>query len=183
MNQSQNRTSRNFLKDADLLVDGVDFFAIDARRLVFAEARHRGLWAITCGPHAFSAAWLIFDPQGMSFERYFDFNDDMSEIDKLVAFAVGCVPAALHLKYLNLATYFRPGQRLEHPWISLHRRQRNRRNRGRPSAPERPGLRPAPCYFQYDLYRQKLRKGWLWGGNRHPWQKIKRRWLKGKMQA
>ncbi|MEO1995689.1 MAG: ThiF family adenylyltransferase, partial [Planctomycetaceae bacterium] len=80
-----------FLDGADLLVDGVDFFALDARRLVFAEARRRGLWTITAGPHAFGSAWMAFDPQGMSFDRFFDFHDDMSDADKIVAFSVGCV--------------------------------------------------------------------------------------------
>jgi hypothetical protein len=171
------------MEDASLLVDGVDFFAIDARRLVFAEARRRGLWAITCGPHAFSAAWLIFDPQGMSFDQYFDFQESMSEADKIVAFAVGCVPAALHLKYLNFATYFRPGAKAGASLgLACHVASGIVGTEAVRILLKRPGLRPAPYYFQYDLYRQKLRKGWLWLGNRHPWQKIKRRWLKGKMR-
>jgi tRNA A37 threonylcarbamoyladenosine dehydratase len=36
----------SFMEGADILVDGVDFFAIDARRLVFAEARKRGIWVL-----------------------------------------------------------------------------------------------------------------------------------------
>ena len=40
------------LDGADLLVDGIDFFAIKARRLIFREARRRGIWAITAGPSA-----------------------------------------------------------------------------------------------------------------------------------
>jgi molybdopterin/thiamine biosynthesis adenylyltransferase len=173
-----------FLDDADILVDGVDFFAIDARRLVFAEARRRGLWGITCGPHAFSAAWLIFDPNGMSFDRYFDFKDNMSETDKIVAFAVGCVPAALHLKYLNLATYFRPGARAGASLgLACHASSSIVATEVTRILLNRPGIRPAPCYFQYDLYRQKLRKGRLWGGNRHPWQRVKRLWLQRQMKA
>jgi hypothetical protein len=39
-----------FLDGVDVLVDGIDFFALDARRLLFREARRRGLWAITAGP-------------------------------------------------------------------------------------------------------------------------------------
>ena len=35
-------------------------------------------------------------------------------------------------------------------------------------------LRAAPSYFQFDAYRQKLRKGRLWRGNRHPLQRLKR---------
>ena len=36
-----------FLEGADLFVDGLDFFAIEARRLVFRRAAERGIWAIT----------------------------------------------------------------------------------------------------------------------------------------
>jgi hypothetical protein len=45
----------------------------------------------------------------------------------------------------------------------------------------RPGVRPAPNYAQFDAYRQKLVKGRLRWGNRHPWQRIKRWWLKRMM--
>ena len=39
-----------FLDGVDILIDGVDFFALDVRRLVFREARRRGIWALTAGP-------------------------------------------------------------------------------------------------------------------------------------
>src|SRR5579884_2370421 len=55
----------DFLQDVDVLVDGIDFFALDARRLLFREARRRGIWALTAGPIGFSAAWLVFAPTGM----------------------------------------------------------------------------------------------------------------------
>jgi hypothetical protein len=39
-------------------------------------------------------------------------------------------------------------------------------------------IRPAPWYFQFDAYRQRLCKGRLLGGNRHPWQRVKRKLLR-----
>ena len=36
-------------------------------------------------------------------------------------------------------------------------------------------IRPAPCYFQFDAYRQILAQGRLPWGNRHPWRRLKRR--------
>src|SRR5712692_4488989 len=45
-----------FLADADLLVDGFDFHALDIRRAAFAEARARGIPAITAGPIGLSTA-------------------------------------------------------------------------------------------------------------------------------
>src|SRR5262249_45278841 len=64
-----------FLDGADVLVDGIDFFALESRRLLFREARRRGIWAVTAGPLGFSTAWLVFDPKGMSFDDYFDLHD------------------------------------------------------------------------------------------------------------
>ena len=51
-----------FLEGASVMVDGIDFFAFSVRRLLFAEARRRGIWAVTAAPVGFSCAWLVFDP-------------------------------------------------------------------------------------------------------------------------
>lgn len=171
-----------FLDDADLLVDGVDFFAIDARRLVFREARNRGLWAITAGPHAFGTAWMVFDPQGMSFDEFFDLHDGMDETDKIVAFSVGCVPSPLHLAYVDLKTYFRPGAKAGAS-LALACNIASGIT-GAYTAKillDRPGVQPAPWYGHFDAYRQKLVTRKLRGGNRHPWQRAKRWWLKRQM--
>ena len=80
------------LDGVDVLVDGIDFFALDARRLVFREARARGIWAVTAGPLGFSTAYLVFSPTGMSFDDYFDFAHAADRLDELVAFLVGLAP-------------------------------------------------------------------------------------------
>jgi hypothetical protein len=41
---------------------------------------------------------------------------------------------------------------------------------------------PAPCYCQFDAYRQVFRKGRLRWGNRHPLQRLKRWWLRRRLQ-
>lgn len=174
-----------FLDGADVLVDGIDFFAIAARRLAFAEARRRGIWAITAGPIGFSTAWLAFDPRGMTFDRYFDLSDDMPRLEQLVSFLVGLTPKATQLAYrLDLA----------------HRDVDIRSNKG-PSvglacqlaagvvateivkmvlAPGR--VRPAPCFAQFDPFVGRLARGCLRGGNRHPWQRFKRKILRHRLE-
>ncbi len=92
-----------FLDGVDLLVDAVDFFAFDARRLLFQEARRRGIWAVTAGPIGFSTAWISFDPNGMSFDEYFDLRDDMDSLDRFVAFALGLAPKATHVPYFDFS--------------------------------------------------------------------------------
>lgn len=167
----------SFLRDVDVVIDGIDFFAIAARRLVFREAQRRGIWAHTAGPIGFSAAWLTFDPEGMSFDDYFDLQDDQEKLEQLIAFAVGLTPKATHLAYLDLSRVkpdsgAGPSSALACQLCS-----------GVAAAETikillgRGPVRAAPYYFQFDAYRQKFRRGRLRAGNRHPWQRFKRRWL------
>ncbi|MEE9542760.1 MAG: ThiF family adenylyltransferase, partial [Thermodesulfobacteriota bacterium] len=92
-----------FLDGVDVVLDGIDFFAIDARRLLFNKARERGITAITSGPIGFGSTLQVFTPKSMSFDAYFGITDDMDYIEKMIAFAVGLTPRALHLKYLDIS--------------------------------------------------------------------------------
>jgi ThiF family len=163
-----------FLKGADLFVDGLDFFAIDARRLVFRRAAQTGIWAVTAGPVGFSTAWLAFDPTGMSLDQYFDLNDGMSRLDQLIAFAIGLAPRALHVPYLDLrqvsiAEECGPSAALacqlasgvicaQALQIILGRSKRL----------------AAPTHYQFDAYRSRFVRGRLPFGNRSLRQRIKR---------
>ena len=167
----------DFLRDVDLVVDGVDFFAVDARRRLFAEARRRGVWAHTAGPIGFSAAWLSFDPRGMSFDEYFDLHDGQPALEQLIAFAVGLTPKATHLAYLDLSkvkpeTGAGPSSALACQLCSGVAAAETLKILLRRGA-----VRAAPYYFQFDAFRQKFCRGRLRAGNRHPWQRVKRRWL------
>lgn len=173
----------DFLDGADVLVDGVDFFAMKARRLVFREARNRGLWAVTAGPHAFSTSWLVFSPGGMSFDTFFDINDSMDESELLIAFAVGGTPSPIHLAYADLSKYFRPERRAGASvglactlcaGVAAAQTAKVILNRS--------DVLPVPWYFQFDAYRQKLVRGKLRLGNRHPWQRAKRWWLRRRIR-
>jgi molybdopterin/thiamine biosynthesis adenylyltransferase len=165
-----------FLDGVDVFVDGIDFFDIDARRLVFREARRRGIWAITAGPIGFSAAWLAFSPTGLSFDDYFDLKDGMDRADLLIAFFVGLTPRATQRAYFDLTQVDPKVGRGPSAGLACHLCS------GVVAAEivkillGRSPIRSAPWYFQFDAYRQRLCKGRLHGGNRHPWQRVKR-WL------
>lgn len=173
----------HFLAGADVFLDGIDFFSFNTRRLLFAAARERGIWSVTAGPLGFSSAWLVFDPQGMSFDEYFDLRDDMSTWEKVAAMAVGLAPGATHLPYLDLK-YVDPASG-RGPSAGLACQLCS----GIASAEilkillGRGPLRPAPCYAQFDAYRQILRRGRIPWGNRHPWQRLKRAVLKKRLEA
>lgn len=170
------------LDGVDVLIDGIDFFATDVRRLVFREARRRGIWALTAGPIGFSAAWLVFSPTGMSFDDYFDFDDRMDTMDQLVAFIAGLTPRATHLDYMDLSQVDPSSGKGPSTGLACHLC-------GGVAAAEvlkillgQSPIRPAPWYFQFDAYRQRLRKGLLIGGNRHPWQRLKRLMLRRRLE-
>lgn len=165
-----------FLDGVDVVIDGIDFFALETRCLLFREARRRGIWAVTAGPLGFSTAWLVFDPRGMSFEEYFDLHAGQEAAEQLAAFAVGLAPQATHWPYLDLTEVdMRSGRG---PSLGLACQL----SAGVAAAEVvkillgRGTVRAAPCYAQFDAYRQLLRTGRLRWGNRHPWQRLKR-WL------
>lgn len=88
-----------FLRDVDVYVDGLDFFAFEARRLVFAECAVRGIPAVTVAPLGMGAALLNFLPGGMSFEEYFCW-DGCTEEEMALRFVIGLSPAMLQRGYL-----------------------------------------------------------------------------------
>jgi len=91
----------DFLADADLFIDGIDFFAIEMRRKLFEKAAQKGIFGITAAPLGFGTGWLVFDPEGMSFDEYFDFRDGQTYEDQLIALAVGVAPSLLHRPYID----------------------------------------------------------------------------------
>jgi molybdopterin/thiamine biosynthesis adenylyltransferase/ubiquinone/menaquinone biosynthesis C-methylase UbiE len=163
-----------FLDGADVFVDGLDFFSIDARRLVFQRAAELGVWAITAGPMGLGTAWLTFDPKGMSFDEYFDLSKRMDAIDKLVTFAVGLTPGALHLPYMDLShanvlertgPSASPGCQLASGVVGVETVAALLR---------RTTCTAAPVYKQFDAYRSRFRTGRLPRGNRGAIQMVKR---------
>lgn len=162
----------SFLSGVDVVLDGLDFFALPARRLLFAKAREKGLWTITAGPLGFSSALLAFSPTGMSFDRYFDLGGNL--VDDLVAFLIGLAPRATHLPYtdfsdVDAANGAAPssiiGCQLSSVLVAMET-VRLLLGHGEPAA--------APHYCQLDVRRQLLRRGRLWLGNRGPLQRLKR---------
>ncbi len=92
-----------FLEGADIVVDGIEFFEIDVRRMVFAKAREKGLHAITAGPVGYGSSVQIFAPDGMSFDRYFGIRPGMTRAERLACFGVGLLPRMPKSKHMNAA--------------------------------------------------------------------------------
>ncbi len=166
-----------FLDGVDVLIDGIDFFAMEARRMVFHGARQRRIWAITAGPVGFSTAWICFDPDGMTFDEYFDLRDSMSFIEQVAAMLAGLAPRATHRHYTDLSRVQAGSGRAPSLGLACQLASGVAAAEVTKILLKRGSLCPAPWYFQFDAYRQVLRKGRLAGGNRHPLQRWKRRAL------
>lgn len=173
-----------FLEGVDVVIDGMDFFNLEMRRLIFRRAWEKRIHVVTAGPMGFGSAFMVFAPDsGMTFDRYFDLSDTMSMDEKLIAFFVGLAPKAAHKDYtvpgsINMAERRGPslgsGCQL---CASVAAAEAVRIILGKP------GLRPAPCYFQFDPFTRRYVKGRLRFGNRGPLQRLKRRMLKSRLGA
>jgi molybdopterin/thiamine biosynthesis adenylyltransferase len=172
-----------FLTGADIFLDGIDFFAIEERRLAFRKAREKGIYSITAGPLGFGCALLIFSPDGMSFDEYFDLKDSMSFLEKIVAFGVGLAPKCLQLRYLSLDCVDITGKQGPSLVSSCVLCSAIATTEVIKIILQRTKPRSAPHYFQFDPYLQASRKGYLLGGNRNPLQKLKRWYLVKKCSA
>ena len=168
-----------FLEGADIVVDGIDFFAFEIRRLIFSRAREMGIPVITAGPVGFSAAMLIFMPdQGMSFDDYLALEDGMTREEMLLAFLIGLAPRATQRAYIDptrIDLYAQQGPSIAAACQLCAAVAATEAVR---IVLKRPGIRPAPHYAQYDPLVHRFHRGRLVMGNRHPWQRFKLNRLK-----
>jgi molybdopterin/thiamine biosynthesis adenylyltransferase len=158
----------DFFRDVDLYVDGLDFFAFEAREQVFAYCAKHGIPAITVAPLGISGALLNFLPGSMSFEDYFQVAG-RPELEKAIRFLVGLAPALLHRHYLadktrvNLKERRGPSTVMACQLcagIAASEALKMLLQRGKVWA--------APHGIQFDGYRNKLAHTWRPGGNRNP---------------
>lgn len=173
----------DFVRGAGVVVDGIDFFSLGARRELFAAARRAGIPAVTAGPLGFGATLHVFGPEGMTFDEYFDLHDGQGPFDQLVNFVLGLAPAGLHLPYLDLGTVNPATGRGPSSIVGtqlaacLVGAESVRILLGRGRSPE------APKYLQFDAYRHILRTGRLPHGIRGFAQKLRRTMLVKRLRA
>lgn len=162
----------DFLGDADLYVDGLDFFAFDARRQTFATCARLGVPATTAAPLGMGAALLNFMPGGMTFEEYFQWGD-LPEIDKAIRFAIGLAPAGLHRPYLVMPESVNlDEQRGPSTFMACQLCAGIVGTEALKILLGRGKVLAAPHGMQFDAYRNKCKHTWRPGGNSHPIQKL-----------
>jgi molybdopterin/thiamine biosynthesis adenylyltransferase len=161
-----------FLKDVDIYVDGLDFFALPARRMVFAKCREKGIPALTAAPLGMGTAFLYFRPDGMSFEDYFKV-EGFDQQEQYARFIAGLSPAMLNRDYLvapdavNFKEKRGPSTIMACDLCA-----------GVMGASvlkvllKRGSLKAAPWGMHFDAYHQKLKATWRPFGNSHPLQQL-----------
>ena len=161
-----------FLEDVDLYVDGLDFFALDARRAVFAACAEKEIPAITAAPLGMGAALLNFLPGKMTFEEYFRLAGQ-PEDEQLLRFLLGLSPAMLQMPYLvdnsrvDLQNHKGPSMSLACEicaGLAASHALKILLNRGK--------VPTAPRGVHFDAYRNKLSFTWRPGGNSNPLQRL-----------
>lgn len=162
-----------FLDGVDVVIDGLDFFKFDIRRLLFNKAAQKGIHVITAGPMGFSSAMLVFSPDGMGFDEYFNIRDGMEDKDKYLSFALGLSPKPTHIRYMNLKKVDLESKAGPSLNIACQICSGMAATESLKIILKKGTVKPVPYYVQYDPYLQKLRKGCLFMGNKNPLQRIK----------
>ncbi len=161
-----------FLRDVDVYVDGLDFFALPARRMVFAKCHEKGIPVLTAAPMGIGVALLYFSPSAMSAEDYFKWEGhDLQE--QYARFIAGLSPAMMQRNYLvapeavNFQEKRGPSTIMACDLCA-----------GMMGASVfkillgRGDLKAAPWGMHFDAYHQKLKFTWRPWGNSNPLQQL-----------
>jgi molybdopterin-synthase adenylyltransferase len=161
-----------FLEGVDVYVDALDYFAFDARDLVYRKLAEKRIPAVIAAPLGMGTAIVNFLPGQMTFEEYFQLRG-LPPKEKALHFLIGLSPALLQRTYLVDPDRVKFGERagpstgmacqmcagaagVEVLKILL--------GRGR--------VLSAPHGFQFDAYRNKFVRTWRPGGMSNPLMKL-----------
>ncbi|SDO42239.1 ThiF family protein [Rhodoferax sp. OV413] len=161
-----------FLRDVDVYVDSLDFFALPARRLVFAKCREKGIPALTAAPLGMGVAFLYFRPDGMSFEDYFKV-EGFDQQEQYARFIAGLSPAMLNRNYLVApeAVNFQE-KRGPSTIMACDLCSGVMGTSVLKVLLGRGGIRAAPWGMHFDGYHQRLKFTWRPFGNSNPLQRL-----------
>ena len=174
----------DFLRDPDLYADGVDFFAMNARRMVFAACRERRIPALTAAPLGMVVALLFFSPTGMSFEDHFKLEGHDDADEQYARFIAGLSPAMLQRNYLVApeAVNFQE-RRGPSTMMACDLCAGVMGTEALKVLLGRSELKAAPWAMQFDAFRHKLSFTWRPFGNANPLQQLLLTLICGKLRA
>jgi molybdopterin/thiamine biosynthesis adenylyltransferase len=163
-----------FLKDVDIYVDSLDFFALEARKLVFKKCFEKEIPVLTAAPLGLGTAFLCFMPGQMTYEEYFRFEDAKSEEEQYIKFLIGLSPSMVQRPYLvDESTADFKAKKGPSMAMSVKLCSGLAGTCVLKVLLKRGHTITAPRGLHFDAYRSKLKKTWLPFGNRGLVQRIK----------
>lgn len=162
----------DFLEGVDCYLDGLDFFAFDARETVFPACAARGIPAVTALPLGMGTSVMSFLPGGMSFEEYFRWHG-AGDDEKALKLLIGMAPAGLHGTYLvepDVVDFF--ARKVPSIVMGCTLCAGLAATEVLKLLLGRGDVRTAPRGMHFDGYRNKFRKTWRPGGNANPLQRL-----------
>ena len=172
-----------FLDDVDVYVDGLDFFALPARRMLFGKCREKGIPALTAAPLGMGAAFLYFSPVGVSFENYFKLEGHEQQ-EQYARFIAGLSPAMLNRDYLVAPEALNFQEKRAPSTITacdlcagVMGTSVLKLLLGRGS------LKAAPWGMHFDAYHQRLKFTWRPFGNSNPLQWLLLKFIRPKLRG
>ena len=166
-----------FLRGASVVVDCLSVSAVTFRRVLYPQAEKKNIPVVLSVPIGHSCGTLVFAQGGMSFEKYFDFSEDDTDLERILKFAVGLTPKGLHRKYMG-----KKGAKSRGASSPLGSNCATLSAAGiviRLLLAE--SVQLAPYFRQWDAFTGQLRTGKLSKGNRSLQQRL-RLWLRRKRQ-
>lgn len=170
----QQYNAEEFVKGANLVLDSIDYFCFTPRNILQTTCHQLNIPVVFSAPLGLSATFMMFTPESMSFQEYFNFKKGQTLFDKLILFTIGIAPSATHLKYMDFAperlTEIQTGPSLcpsVHLGGALIAVEALKYLTGK----AKPCI--APNYIQIDLLQSKVVKKKLRWGNKGPIQRLK----------
>ena len=172
-----------FLRGVDVYVDGLDFFALPARRMVFAKCHEKGIPALTAAPLGMGVAFLYFRPDGMSFEQYFKVEGYESQ-EQYARFIAGLSPTMVQRDYLVApeAVNFQE-KRGPSTIMACDLCAGVMGTSVLKLLLQRGTIKAAPWGMQFDAYHQKLKLTWRPFGNSNPLQRLLLKFIRPKLRG
>ena len=170
-------TVDRFLEGAHVGLDGIDFFAQNTKLLFFKKCHEKKIPAVTACPLGFGASLLIFSPDGMTYEDYFDLTGQMSEKEKRIISTIGLSPSPLCFPYMDVKALDLNGERASSVSPALMLVAALCATETVKILTGKRKVCYCPHVYQVDLMTQKIRRKYFPLGMKSPWQRIKRRIL------
>lgn len=162
----------DFLSGVDIYVDGLDFFAFEAREAMYRACERLRVPAVIAAPLGMGAAVVNILPGKMSFEDYFCL-DGVTDEEKALRFLLGLSPALLQRGYLvDQSTVDLASRRGPSTVMACQLCAGVAATEALKILLQRGPVRAAPHGYQFDAYRNKLVHTWRPGGNHNPVQRL-----------